>query len=69
MEPVMSYHLASTAVATVLEWLAAYGESHWSRGFPRSPQPVVQASSRYWVWSRAIAATHAVRHAAPRISC
>jgi len=28
MEPVMSYHLASTAVATVLEWLAAYGESH-----------------------------------------
>jgi len=31
MEPVMSLHLASNAastVAAVLEWLAAYGESH-----------------------------------------
>jgi len=28
MEPVMPLHLVSTAVATVLEWLAAYGESH-----------------------------------------
>lgn len=28
MEPVMSLQLASNAVATVLEWLAAYGESH-----------------------------------------
>ena len=25
---VMSAHLASNAVAAVLEWLAAYGESH-----------------------------------------
>jgi len=28
MEPVMSLPLASNTVATVLEWLAAYGESH-----------------------------------------
>jgi hypothetical protein len=27
MESVMPLHLASNAVATVLEWLAAYGES------------------------------------------
>ena len=28
VEPVMSLPLASNTVATVLEWLAAYGESH-----------------------------------------
>jgi len=28
----MSLPLASNTVATVLEWLAAYGESHWPDG-------------------------------------